>query len=241
MSIMMNLVLFGIFVFLLVAIQFAGGQTIDEIIEKHILAKGGLNKIDAIREMYMEGLVTVMGITISIQVAKHRDELNPSGINMQWLMKNENGQTPENTLTDTMIIDEIITELQATPDISEYLANYAAKGNSVVLIGKEMVSDNNCFHVKLTTKDQQEIHYWINTSGLMVQQSCVMKRSASLADISNYITYHDYKPVDGMQIAHSLHVSKTSNSQNSICEILFNKIEINQPLEPFIVKPAIQS
>jgi hypothetical protein len=91
MSIMMNLVLFGIFVFLLVAIQFAGGQTIDEIIEKHILAKGGLNKIDAIREMYMEGLVTVMGITISIQVAKHRDELNPSGINMQWLMKNENG------------------------------------------------------------------------------------------------------------------------------------------------------
>jgi hypothetical protein len=241
MSIMMNLVLFGIFVFLLVAIQFAGGQTIDEIIEKHIRAKGGLNKIDAIREMYMEGLVTVMGITISIQVAKHRDELNPSGINMQWLMKDENGHSPDNALIETLQIDDIIAELQTAPDISEYLVNYAAKGYSPVLIGKEMVGDNNCFHVKLSTKNQQEIHYWINTSGLMVQQSCVMKRSASLADISNYITYHDYKPVDGMQIAHSLHVSKTSNSQNSICEILFNKIEINQPLEPFIVKPAIQS
>ena len=67
---MKNLVLFGIFVLLLVAVQFAGGQTIDEIIEKHIRAKGGFENIDAIRNMYMEGLLTIMGITVGIKISK---------------------------------------------------------------------------------------------------------------------------------------------------------------------------
>jgi hypothetical protein len=237
---MKNLVLFGIFVFLLVAIQFAGGQTVDEIIEKHIRARGGLNKINDIREMYMEGLITFMEVAIGIQIAKHRDELNPSGINMQWMAKDENGHTPE-AFMETKLADEIIAGLQTMPDISEHLVSYAAKGYAAVLIGKEMVADNNCFHIKLNTKDQQEIHYWINTSSLMVQQSYVIKKSAAQADTGNYTTYADYKPVDGILMAHTLQIEKKAGNQGSICEIVFNKIQINQPFEPFIVKPAIQS
>ena len=59
---MKNLVLFGIFVLFLVAIQFAGGQTVDEIIKKHIRAKGGFDKLNAIQSIYFEGLITMMGI-----------------------------------------------------------------------------------------------------------------------------------------------------------------------------------
>ncbi|MDN3658794.1 hypothetical protein QWZ08_24335 [Ferruginibacter paludis] len=238
---MMNLVLFGIFVFLLVAIQFAGGQTIDEIIEKHIRAKGGLNKMEDIREMCMKGEMTFTGIAIRLQITKQRDELNPSGFNMQWQTANDEGLTWENTLKGTMQIDNLMTEMQTTPDISQYLVNYAGKGYSVVLIGKEIVGDNSCYHVKLTTKDQQEIHYWINTSGFMLQQSCLIKEAVSSGDTGNYLTYYNYKPVDGIQIAHSIHVSKKGSNENSHCEIQFEKILINQPFEPFIVKPPIQS
>jgi hypothetical protein len=238
---MMNLVLFGVFVFLLVAIQFAGGQTLDEIIEKHIRAKGGLTKMEDVREMYMEGLITLAGITIHLRITKQRDELNPSGFNMQWLIADEDDHIPENTLKETIRVDNFMTEMQATPDISQYLVNYAGKGYSAVLIGKELVWDNNCYHVKLTTKDQQEIHYWINIAGFLLQQSCVIKKAVSPVDTVKYLTYYNYKPVDGIQIAHSIHISKKEGKENGNCEILFEKIGINKPFEPFIVKPAIQS
>ena len=42
---MKNLVLFGIFVLFLVAVQFASGQTVDEIIEKHFVGFAHTNTI----------------------------------------------------------------------------------------------------------------------------------------------------------------------------------------------------
>jgi hypothetical protein len=160
---------------------------------------------------------------------------------MQWLIADEEGYTPGNAFSETMKIDNFMAEMLTTPDISQYLVNYASKGYSAVLIGKEVVGDNSCYHVKLVTKEQQEMHYWINTSGFMLQQSCLIKKAVSPVDTSNYLTYYNYKPVDGIQIAHSIHISKKGGNENNNCEIHFEKILINQPFEPFIVKPAIQS
>lgn len=56
---MKNLVLFGIFVLFLVAVQFASGQTVDEIIEKHIRQRGGFDKLAAIKSIYMEGIISM--------------------------------------------------------------------------------------------------------------------------------------------------------------------------------------
>ena len=238
---MKNLVLFGLFVLLLVVIQFAGGQTIDEIIEKHIRAKGGLDKIDAIRNIYMEGLITLMGITAYIKISKKQDDLNPSGFNMQWLITDEyvHSLIPEISLKDTVLVSEIMAQMQDAPDISANLTNYAGKGYSAVLIGKETVDDTNCYHVQLNMDDKNQMHYWINASSFLLVQSAVTNSSNSLkASEKNYVTYRNYQAVDGILFAHSLDIHKKEGNQNYNCEIVFKTILINQPFDSNFVKPA---
>jgi len=61
-KVMRSLILFGLFVFFLVAVQFAQAQTVDEIIDKYIKAIGGKDKLLLIATIYKEGSVQMMGM-----------------------------------------------------------------------------------------------------------------------------------------------------------------------------------
>lgn len=78
---MKNLVLFGIFVLFLVTVQFASGQTVDEIIEKHVRQRGGFDKLAAIKSIYMEGIISMWGNVEPIKIYKEKNSLNPMGFN----------------------------------------------------------------------------------------------------------------------------------------------------------------
>lgn len=58
---MKNLILFGLLIILLVVVQFASGQTVDEVIEKYEKARGGREKLNSIKSIYMEGSREMMG------------------------------------------------------------------------------------------------------------------------------------------------------------------------------------
>jgi hypothetical protein len=229
---MKNFVLFGVFVFLLVAIQFAGGKTIDEIIEKYIRTKGGAEKLVSVECMYLEGLITLLGISAGLKISTIRNELNPAGFNIQWVITDHGltDETLKSPLNDNEWIKEVMTELEDVPGISDHLTGYHTRGSSVVLIGREVIEDNNCYHLKLTTKDQTEIHYWMNISNLLLQQSCIMAKSTAAVNAGyNYITYSNYKVVSEILIAHSLHIEKRNSRVKESCQVVFDKILINQP------------
>ena len=81
---MLNLVLFGVFVLFLVAIQFSGGKTVDEIIERHIRAIGGVEKLDTIKTIYFEGLITMMGITKLIKIYQTMENIEGEKYLFNW-------------------------------------------------------------------------------------------------------------------------------------------------------------
>ena len=52
---MKNIVLFVVFILALVFAQFANAQSVDEIINQYIIARGGKEKLDSIQSIYFEG------------------------------------------------------------------------------------------------------------------------------------------------------------------------------------------
>ena len=241
---MKNLILFGLFVFLLVAIQFAGGKSVDEIIEKYIRTSGGEANAAAIQSMYMEGLIIMMGMTAGIKISKIKDDLNPSGFNMLWLLTGDEGvdTTAVNLLNDPVWVSNLMAENQEVPNIGVHLYNYNTKGSAAVLIGKQTIEDNSCYHVKLITKEQTEIHYWISSTSFLLQQSCVLNKSWKIdTGGNNYFSYDNYRSIEGIMIAQSMRIEKRKGHQNSHCEIVFNKILINQPVESIEAKPTSHS
>ena len=68
---MKNLVLLGLFVLFLVAVQFASGKTVDEIIEKHIQGVGGFDKAYRIKSIYMEGVIKTSVASSFLKIFKN--------------------------------------------------------------------------------------------------------------------------------------------------------------------------
>jgi hypothetical protein len=59
-----------------VAVQFASGQTVDEVIDKYLNARGGKEKLLAIKTIYMEGMGQMMGNDITIKITKEQGKLS---------------------------------------------------------------------------------------------------------------------------------------------------------------------
>ena len=56
-----NIVLLVIFILGLVYMQFIQAQSVDDIINKYVEARGGKEKLNAIKSLYMEGSREMMG------------------------------------------------------------------------------------------------------------------------------------------------------------------------------------
>ena len=227
---MKNLVLFGIFVLFLVAVQFASGKTVDEIIEKHIRVKGGLDKLEAIQSIYLEGIITLMGIASLIKIATVRNELNPEGFNQQWQLtdQKENLVASEHIFTNSTLLSDVLAAMQTDTCIATPLINYVAKSYTAALIGNEVIDGIACYKLKLTGKEGNVIYYWINKDDFLIVQSSFENGESGVGKNESTLTrYNNYKAVDGMLFAHSIEIQINHLKEQNTVEISYNKIEIN--------------
>jgi hypothetical protein len=89
-------------------------------------------------------------------------------------------------------------------DLDGYLVDYAAKGIQIELVGMEKVEDRDTYKLKLTMKNGQAIHDWIDAQTFL--EAKVEGRPRRLDGVYHPVEvyYRDYRPVDGLQIPHIL-------------------------------------
>lgn len=222
---MKSIVLMGLFVLLLVAVQFARGKTVDEIIEKNIQARGGFDKPDEIKSIYMEGIITMMGNTNFVKIYQVQNDLSPLGFDMQWHLTDEKNTLIESApLTSNVeLFNAAVAGIQTEPFITKPLLNYVGNGSQAVLALKEVVNGNDCYRIKLSTKTGSEINYWFNASSSLLSQSLVndMDQKKTIRSL-----YSNHKSVDGFFLAHTIEVIFAGVNENDPVKISIHKIEI---------------
>ena len=95
-----------------------------------------------------------------------------------------------------------MSSLQA--DLDGYLIDYAAKGIQVELVGMEKVEDRDTYKLKLTMKNGQAIHDWIDAQTFLEAKVEGSPRRLDGVYHPVEVYYRDYRPVSGLQIAHIL-------------------------------------
>jgi hypothetical protein len=239
---MKNLVLFGLLVLFLVAAQFTSAQTVDDIINKYIDARGGKDKLDSIKSIYMEGTREMMGNEIAVRVTKEqgklsRTEFDLGGTTGFVLITDKEAWTyiPMRSPTPTKLPDDAVASMQTELDIPGPLVDYAAKGNKVELIGKDTLDGNENYKIKLTTNTGKEITYWIDTKTYLVNQTSqkgggMFGGGRKNGDDEVTVIYKDYSPVNGILFAHTTETKTNAGTGNG--GTTFDKIELNQPVDP---------
>ena len=249
---MRALILFGLFVFFLVIVQFAQAKTVDDIIDKYLLARGGKDKLVSIVAIYLEGSREMMGNEVAVRVTKEqgklsRTEFDADGVTGFMLITDKDAWNyfPMRMQEPAKIPEAAVAGMQTELDITGPLVDYAAKGHRVELMGKDSTDGIFTYKIKLTFIDGTQRNYFIDTSSfLLVKSSATMIAKGKNDDaakqgpaIETTTIYGDYKAINGILFPHSIETSSPDGQGRSAGETTFDKIEINQPVDAKLYKP----
>ena len=73
---MKNIVLLVLFVLGIVFMQFVQAQSVDDVINKYVEARGGKDKLMSVKSLYMEGARQMMGNEVGVKITKVQDKLS---------------------------------------------------------------------------------------------------------------------------------------------------------------------
>jgi hypothetical protein len=222
----------------------AQAQTADEIIEKYLQNIGGKEKLRAMKALRMTGKAKQQGMefpftTINAEGGKQKQTFTFQG--KEIVQPCFDGTTGWSTNFMTMKAEKMETEdadnmKREATDFPEPFLDYAKKGYTVTLEGKEKVEGTECFKIKLTKKPQviegKEVenvtYYFFDTENFvpLVSKSTMKKGQAKGATMET--VYSDYQEVNGLYFPMS--IAQKFNGQTAIT-IVVEKVEINPTLD----------
>jgi len=219
----------------LLSIASLHAQTADEIITKYITAIGGKDKINAVKSVYVESTLEVMGneaptTTTIVNGKAFKSETDFNGQKIisvitdkgGWMLNPLMGQTaPEALPADQAKAGQ--SQLQ----VGGPLFDYAAKGNKVELVGKEDVNGVSAHKIKVTTKDSVESTYFIDPTTYYILKA-VSKGGGQ--DGETTITFSNYQKTEfGYVIAMGQQIT---TPQGITLNITNKKVEVNKEIDP---------
>lgn len=217
------------------------GQTVDEIVDKHVAALGGLDKINGVKTLVIDRTLSIGGMEIPskslLVVGKSiRSESTVMGNSMIQVVNGKTGWMIRPTMMGgTGEVEdmpaEMIKQQEGQMDPFGGLVDYKAKGNTVVLIGTEKLDKKDAYHLQMTTKEGQVVDEWLDTQTFLVS-----KVKVDVAGQQSEISMSDYKEIEGIQFANTLDIS----SPQGTITLLTDKVTINSSLDNSLFEKPVK-
>lgn len=220
-------------------------QSVDEIVNKHIEARGGAEKLKGIKTLVLENSMTMQGMEIPMKqmIATGRGlrmEISVMGNDMITAIDGDKGWAIRPAMMGGTGEPEDLPADQIKSSSSQLdpggpLFNYKDKGTKVELVGKEPVDKKENYHLKVTTKEGTAVDYFIDANTYLVTKQ-VASLNMQGQDVRQEMTFSDYKDVSGIKFPHTM---ETASPMGGDMTVTTNKITVNGPLdEKIFVKPT---
>jgi len=185
--------------------------TLDEIIEKNIEARGGMEKIKSVKTMKMTGKYLMQGmelpfITYHKRPAKFRLESTFQGMTMVQAFDGEIAWTimPWTGSPDPVELPDIQAKMiEQQADFDGFLIDYKDKEFTVELIGKEDMEGTEVYNLKVTTKEKLTVNIYLDAE-YFLELKTTLKGEIEETQLNIDMYYGNYKEVDGLMMPHSI-------------------------------------
>ena len=229
----------------------AAAQTVDEIVGKHIVARGGYDKLRAIQTVKITRAVATPFSTVTVVTYKKRPDLvridatpkgqtvaTPRGINADgaWdVIKGKTVMRPANVATEGRETDG---------DFDGLLVDWRDKGHTVTLEGKEAVAGSEAYKLKVTTKGGSVRYVYIDTTSFLesgisgtVLLPGVDPRTKKPRTQESFWTFGDYREVNGVKFPFTVDEERTAGPITQSFAHFTEKIEVNVPMDEAFFAP----
>ena len=210
-------------------------ETADDVIAKHIAARGGIDKIKAIQSLDMTIKANQQGLEFPGKMEMKRPEKMRLEMTIQGktMVQAYDGKTAWTIMPFLGSLDPQVMSADDAKDVVEQadmdgpLVDYKAKGNQVELIGKEDVEGSPAWKLKVTLKNGDVSYVYIDTeTGLNVKETAKRKQQGSEVEIDSYLT--NYKPVEGVLFPFSV---ENKAQGRSLGQFTIDSVKANVPLD----------
>ncbi len=213
-------------------------QTAAEIIEKHLVARGG-SALDSVRNTKMDIEVVLKnapGMTFkatysTVMMQSHRIDMSVPNLydavicfsgDQGWGVLKKDGKS-DLTLMDSAAVQE----LKYQTEILGPLYQYQQKGYKVEYLGREQVNETETFNIKVEAANNTTYNCFIDTQTFMeVKRAVIAPSNGQMISVEFY--YSDLKPVLGVIMPFKIEMS----NRKGTTYFIFQTIELNTNLDP---------
>ena len=225
---------------LLFAAAFAAilsAQTAEDLVNRNLQAKGGIDKIKAIRTLRASGKMQQGGFTVQMGADSMAPNLLRQSFTIQgmtqiqaydgntgWKIAPFEGRKDPERLGDDELRDIMEDAIFLGP-----LVDYRAQGSRVEYIGKDLIDGDDVYRLKVTLKNGDLYYYYLDPETFLeVRMEKVRFIRGAVRE--SVIECGSYKLVAGVYMPFTYEVGSKQSAERS--KITYDKIEPNVTLHP---------
>jgi hypothetical protein len=212
-------------------------QTLDEIVARHVEARGGREALAAVRSVRMTGRA-IAGP--GREAIVRREIARPGRIRTEFVFQGTTGVYAWDGASGWRVSpldgrfapeplpaeEAALTAEQA--DIEGPLVDWKAKGHALTLVGSEALAGGRAHHVKLTLKAGAVRELWLDAaSGLVVRS--LARRMLRGREVKLETSFGDYRKTDGVAFARSIEAGVPGRPQR--LRVVVESVETNVPID----------
>lgn len=215
----------------------AGDPSVDDVVARHLAARGGLERIESVQSLRLTGRATA-GPAHQARVVREiqrpgriRTEFTLQGVTAVracegescWQVAPLQGQIDPETMSP-----EAAREAREPADIDGPLVHWRDKGHQVSLVGRESLNGRDVYRLETNLADGSVRHDLVDAeSHLLVRSETERLVGGRVRKAA--LTFGDHRAVDGLVFAHSIEIT-AEGAPNTVVVIL-DKVEIDPSLD----------
>jgi hypothetical protein len=222
--------------------------TAEQIVARHVEARGGLEKLHALKSLRRTGHQVLPGIKVEMAVVELR--ARPGRVRVEnilhgmtsidafdgqvaWKVRPFDGRKdPERTSSDEA------KSLRLGADVEGPLVDYRSKGHSVTLLGTEELDGTPCYKLRVDLKWGDQLFTYVDPDSFMVLrelQRTVIRGAEQFTEVD----YGDYEKVGGVYVATLVELGPRDSPSSEKSKVVYDRAEANVPVDDAVfVFPA---
>lgn len=213
------------------AAEGATQETAASIVQKHVTAAGGRERLLAAKTMKFSAKNEKAGAeadsftVVRARPNMFRKEVTKAGVTTVKAFDGKAGWTQEAGKA-TALDEEHCAKMSAHADFDDAMIDYEKKGHKVELLGKEDVRGASAYKLKLTlASGGVETRYLDTKSMLEVKRVGEYVKDGKTETWATYFT--DYKPVSGIPVNHGIETEKNGE----VTRYVLTDVSYDQPVD----------
>ena len=211
--------------------------SLDEIVARHVAARGGREALAALRTVRMTGRASAGP---GREAIVRREIARPGRIRTEFVFQGTTGvyvwdgsagwrvSPLDGHLEPEPLSDDAAALSAEQADLDGPLVDWKAKGHALALVGSEQLPGGAAHRLKVTLKSGVVRHIWVDAKTSLVVRT-ESTRTLRGRDVALETVYGDYREKGGVRFAHSIEIGVRGRPQQ--LRIVVESVETNPPLD----------